>query len=438
VQTTRCTRGIAACALVLATFSVVLGEPAAFLAAGALLFFIIYRAGVYHARVVRIAGTLAVSRVAGRLMIRQGSTIDVLTKVTCTLPGHMAIRITDLPPPGSAVTDGAVERTLSSPGAASTALSYRIRILSRGDTDFSGLSIRVSDRFFSEELTFREGNFAKPVLHVQPTGIFEAVGARGTTGEMEYAKRSAPSGYSVYSFREYATGDDLRRVDWKLSAKYQKLFVKQYTSHIGEPALIIVDLPDQSGSENTQVLNRMVTAIEGAMEKALRQYRTVSLLVVSGGNIIRFLPAEQNLSKLMVAVRNMRPIARSHHFYRIREEFALRSRVSGIERDLSAVPPSADERAYLSNLGSVYNHFMKDRQMTAFEAQVDRAMASVHEPGAYLFSMLEGDLSHIRMIVYQARRRKTDIYLQVPKEAYTPGVLKSVLESGVESIEVIQ
>jgi uncharacterized protein (DUF58 family) len=53
--------------------------------------------------------------------------------------------------------------------------------------------------------------------------------------------RRRGEGTSFSNLREYAVGDDPRRVDWKATARRQKLFVREYTVEQGQTVLIAVD-----------------------------------------------------------------------------------------------------------------------------------------------------------------------------------------------------
>ena len=59
----------------------------------------------------------------------------------------------------------------------------------------------------------------------------------------------AASGDSVAGAREYAEGDPLKRVNWKVSARYGELFVKEYDIPARENVVILLDLAEKKTEE---------------------------------------------------------------------------------------------------------------------------------------------------------------------------------------------
>lgn len=432
----RCTRGIAAIALVLFAFAAVFAEPAAFAPAAVLALFLCYRAFVFSGAFGRLIRSVSVRRRAGRQIIRQGAAVDIETEIACEIPEGMRIEIRDLPPRGAVVTGGEAGGYYGIPGACRTLLSYRITAAARGDIGFAGLAVTASDAFFSDRLVLLGPEYEEPVLRIQPAGQFEAAPAPGTVGDLEAAKKAASTGHSVHSFREYAEGDDLRHVDWKLSAKYQKLFVREYAARMGEASLIVVDMPDRSSAADPSSLDRLVSSAGAAIEQVFQQHRAASLLIVSGGNLIRFLPDERDIRQLMLAVRYMQPAERLVHHHREPHEAELRARLYHAEKSVPLLP--AEDRSFGRTLAAVYRQFLSDRQVSVFEAQVARVMASLSRKGADVFCTGTGDLTHIRTILHQAHLRRVAVRLHLPEEACTPGMLGRLLVTGSEGVEVIR
>ncbi len=436
MQTTRCTRGVAALILVLLVCSLVLDEPAAFIPGAALALLLVSRAVIFDRKMRAVARSITVDRTTNRTIIRQGGVVDVTATVGYTLPGETNLTIRDLPPAGSDLVGGEVMRSTAAPGEGSTTIAYRTRIMARGEVSFAGLAVTIADPFFTGELTFGRREQTLPTLLVHPSGAFEGESGGSDYGDTERRERSSFAGYSIHSFREYVRGDDPRRIDWKLSAKHQKLFVKEYASQQGNLPLILVDLPDATLRPEMPNSDPLVSAVTGALEEAIKEYRFVSLLIISGGNVVRYLPSERDIHRVMSAVGELQPAERLVHQYYARDEVAVRSKLSRTERDLARMPKDSPDYHFTTTLASVYRDMHRD-QKTAFEMQMGRVMASISAGAVYIFSTFEGDQSHIWQTITQAKRMRKDVHLRIPESTASPGMLKALFAADVESVEVI-
>jgi len=65
------------------------------------------------------------------------------------------------------------------------------------------------------------------------------------------------------SVREYSPGDELKRVNWKISARFGKLYSMEYVPSVYFPALIVLNL-----SENAYPVSGRATMVERAVETA--------------------------------------------------------------------------------------------------------------------------------------------------------------------------
>lgn len=88
-----------------------------------------------------------------------------------------------------------------------------------------------------------------PATAIETVGRLEFL-ARGTVdGFISGRHRSARKGASAEfaEHRQYAPGDDLRNLDWKLVARRQRLYVKQYVDETNLRASIVLDASGSMG-----------------------------------------------------------------------------------------------------------------------------------------------------------------------------------------------
>ena len=102
-------------------------------------------------------------------------------------------------------------------------------------------------------------------------------------------------GQGTRSYRPFRSGDDPALMDWKLSAKYGRSFVREPTGRVGGAPLVVVDLPPADAPGAGTVLS----AAGEAVEAAVREFGTCSLLVVAGGEVVAFRDREADLAALV-------------------------------------------------------------------------------------------------------------------------------------------
>ena len=85
----------------------------------------------------------------------------------------------------------------------------------------------------------------------------------------------ASSGDSVAGAREYAQGDPLKRVNWKVSARYGELFVKEYDIPARENVVILLDLAEYKPKEVKKKLLRKKEKFDENLEIAAAKSDTI-------------------------------------------------------------------------------------------------------------------------------------------------------------------
>jgi hypothetical protein len=78
------------------------------------------------------------------------------------------------------------------------------------------------------------------------------------------------SDLAFHALREYAPGDDLRRVHWRSSAKASKLLVRQYHESRSRNAAVLVDDDPESYAASHAGAEELETAISVAASLAIR------------------------------------------------------------------------------------------------------------------------------------------------------------------------
>src|SRR4051794_26109146 len=122
--------------------------------------------------------------------------------------------------------------------------------------------------------------------------------------------RSPYFGQSVefLQHREYAAGDDLRRVDWKVWAKQDRLYVKQYEEDTNLRCCLLVDVSASMGYGNGPLtkLDYAITVAAALAYLLLRQQDAVGCAIFDE-TIRQTIPLRTSTSHLTTIVRALEP-----------------------------------------------------------------------------------------------------------------------------------
>src|SRR5436305_11773856 len=138
--------------------------------------------------------------------------------------------------------------------------------------------------------------------------------ARGIVeGFMQGLHRSPFVGFSVEfaSHREYAQGDDLRHVNWKLFARQNSLYVKQFDAETNMNLYLLLDVSGSMECRNSGISKREYGASLAAAlgHLALRQHDAVGLILLADEVIMHLPPRSQphQLQEVMRLISTTKP-----------------------------------------------------------------------------------------------------------------------------------
>jgi uncharacterized protein (DUF58 family) len=191
-------------------------------------------------------------------------------------------------PPGLAGTgprvevvglDPGADRRLSMPVSATHWGSYRIdRVLIRARDRFGFLAYEAA---VEEPLELR--------VYPRPAAVRRAIGAWETqvfAGDELSSRRG--DGIEFADVRPYAPGDQVRRVNWRLSSRRPELFVNELHPERSTDVVILVDtITDVAGEAGRSSLSTALRGANGLADHYLRRRDRVG--VISFGGTIRWL-----------------------------------------------------------------------------------------------------------------------------------------------------
>jgi len=132
---------------------------------------------------------------------------------------------------------------LAIPARGRQTAQYRVRFQRRGRYVLGPMNIRATDPlgmfFFEHQLREQTEILVLPSPLMLPQ-LDMAWGARFTVGGLHSAPVRGDS-VEFFGIREYAPGDPLRRVDWKHSARYGELFVRDFERFTQSEVCVLLD-----------------------------------------------------------------------------------------------------------------------------------------------------------------------------------------------------
>ncbi len=195
-----------------------------------------------EARALRAAGQVTVRREL-EPVISLGAANPVTVQVENRSPYAYSCMWRDEPPLEFAA-EGEVQTGRLSAGGEWRA-SYHVTPPRRGEFHFGALTLRVTGEF---RLLWRQLRFDAPVaVKVYPrlTEIREHELALRKDRLFEigvHLARLKGAGLDFESLRDYLPGDELRRIDWKATARYGDPFTREYEVERSQHVLLCLDL----------------------------------------------------------------------------------------------------------------------------------------------------------------------------------------------------
>ena len=413
--------------LAVAVFTLFLDDAVGIIAAGMLVFFLIYQASVFNRACRGALSTLRVDRSVEARHPGTGLPVGVSARLTTLLEAGMTLQAEDMPP-SLTLVDGPAEDTAYAPGEEGAWVSrYALIAVAPGGMRFRGVALTLKNPFFVRRVVCRSDLCTAPEIRVEPTPSEEDL---LSTIHQERQRRGAPrtllTGQDTRMFRPYQSGDDARFIDWKLTARYQEYYVRVPERHLEGSPLLIVDLPEYRAPSISERHARFLTRVTGILQRALDTYDSCSLLLISGGEVKGYHPPLVSGRYPRHLLHEIRPVVRSVHQFRTQDPHMLRARA----RKAMAEPAGT---IYGDRIGTIYHAFSGARGSDPLDVYLAESLAATPSGDLHLFTTLEGDISHITRILLAARSRKRQVHLRVPRDC--PEETLARLE--VASLEVI-
>jgi len=211
-------------------------------------------------------------------------------------PGRRAVdvEIFDVPPLHSE-TEGLPWRA-NVPGRGWVELEYRLRPTQRGDHQFglADLLLRQPGDLWRRRMASGTPQSVRVVPNFQAVARFAILALADQLGQMGIrVTRRRGEGLEFQELREYRDGDSLRRIDWKATARRQRLISRQYQEEKNQQIVCLIDCGRRMHAKDGDLthFDHVLNTVLLLAYVALRQGDSVGFLTFSGTE--RWLPPVQ-------------------------------------------------------------------------------------------------------------------------------------------------
>jgi uncharacterized protein (DUF58 family) len=400
-------QGLGVLALALGVYAVLFDDPAGSAVAGVIALFLLFRAALFCRAATALIRSVTLERTLGRRIVRQGGRLPVRALVTYDASLPLSVGAEDMLPAVS-VIDGFQTCNEQKPGLIS--IRYVLRPMAAGETSFEGVSLSFHDPFFSATVPVKRSDLCSPSLRVVPESIREEGYGRGMgEGLSGGGGMTLLTSEDIRGFHEYIPGEDLERVDWKLSAKFGTLYIREHEGESGGAPLVVIDLPDIHNAPCAEDFARFSIAACGEAEGICTHFDACPLLLISGGEVLSCVRGSPEQKEFIAALGAIRPVERTGHLYRYLDPAGVRVRIRA--------PRGGGEEVFRERLTTIIPSFGDKKGILPFRLALARAMRSSGAAAVVLYTTGRGDCSHISLVVMEALRQGLNVRLKVLAES---------------------
>ncbi len=211
----------------------------------------------------------------------EGEEVEAMLTLANKTDSPLIIAAIDLLPPPLAITDGAATTLMELVGGATTQVTYSFST-ERGKYRFSGVQATQWDKWgigtwekilpCDSTLTVlpRYERLSKIPIRPRRTKVYAGVIKAMEGGE----------GIAFFGAREYTPGDDIRRINWKAYARYDRLFINEYEQERIVDVTIILD---------ARVLTNQYHGVSGQFAYSVRAAAALADYFLDSGNNVGLL-----------------------------------------------------------------------------------------------------------------------------------------------------
>lgn len=403
--------------LLLLLLSILLGDPAISVPAVTILLFL--GASACHQAVSfgRVVSSLSVERRTKPSITRQGGSVGVETSIGVREMHGLRLWIVDLPPRSAIVLDGSNAAEIGTSGDGAH-IRYRMRPMARGVIRFGGMEIGCRSALFTMRLVMKGEKTTASGVTVRPGPALVPRGSASPPGERERDLALLPGGTGIRSFRYYLPGDELRDVDWKLTARHRRMVIRVYSGALGPDPLIFLDLPHETGPGGAKGVERLIAAVQEHVNRLHSEGRECEICIVSGANVAGLIHASRRGKGWVRDLSSVCPGEGHLPLIRYSERPAILANARRLARQTANLPGLRDEeRHFCRSLADFWERAAAAGTETPLQNMLRKLTGYGSRGEVFIYTPLLGDTSHLGLLVSEAQRQRQRVHLRIPREA---------------------
>lgn len=358
-----------------------------------------------------------IRRIFDRSYLLRGGEVSA----TCTLspsyqPEKATVEIREIAPDGTSLSGGT---NLYTKDNGIYRAEYSAICNAHGILSTRGIRLTVSDSLFKISMELPIGEM--PGLHVFPRPEFAKTKESSIYGD-DTDMVTPIRGSNIRDYREYSTSDDPRHIDWKMSAKHRKLYVREYTFIEGISETLIVDLPDQEMQPFPEDMEKLKGIAGNLIIDEKDNKGEIRLVRVSGPNLIKVERVQKISEEISSLIGNLAPVRRTTHMYRYKRY------VSSAHKGRNTLS---------SNLERLKDTFNPIKLHHIFENQIAGILHYQKSTEIAVVTLGRGDLSHLRIISDAAKKYRMRSVCYIPRQEGMDAIVRRISECGFNRLEVV-
>ena len=250
---------------------------------------------------------LSITRTFDKDRPQKGETVEVALKIENRGEAFDFVQLEDRLPEGVVLESGRNHFPIGMAKGATVEIRYSLALNSRGRFRFDEIKMIGSD----------------PLYGTSRSTVFHVLGQLEVTPRLQEMKRLAIQpkkvrmhagnikskllgpGTEFFALREYRFGDSLRHVNWKASAKQDRLITNDYETERSGDVTIIVDARTIGGDEN---LEMTIEAAASLSSHFLKQRDRVGMIILGQVvDVIKSYYGRHQMQKIMDHLTDTRP-----------------------------------------------------------------------------------------------------------------------------------
>jgi len=226
---------------------------------------------------------LAVTRQLSRERVAEGEEVRVTVSVRNVGPTLSMAEVFDALSPELRVTEGTNRLLLSVPRGATVEVAYSVASSVKGLFSVGPLRVRSFDALGTTYERFDGGaatlSVAPPLEEVR---AFHIPARRTRPWFGQVPSRSIGLGNEFFGIRDYVAGDETRRINWKASARFDRLYSNEYEGERTSDVVIVLDARSEAevGLAPASTTEAGVRAALGLAAAMLAEGNRVGLVVL--------------------------------------------------------------------------------------------------------------------------------------------------------------